>query len=107
MYAQDGGNLDVALQLAQTAKQKLPDVHAVDDTLGFVYYKKDLPTLAIPAFERAVQKDPKNASYYHHLGMAYLKAGNKPAAKRALETALKLQPDLPEAPAIRQALAPL
>ena len=58
IYAEEGGNLDVALQLAQTAKQKLPDVPEVTDTVGWVYYKKDLPGLAIPLFEQALAKAP-------------------------------------------------
>ena len=32
--ANSNGNLDVALQLAQTAKAQLPNRHEVDDTLG-------------------------------------------------------------------------
>ncbi len=39
-YAERGQNLDVALNLAQTAKAKLPNTAAVSDTLGWVYYKK-------------------------------------------------------------------
>ena len=47
LTAEQGGNLDVAMQLAQTAKARLPDSPQVDDTLGWVYYKKGLHTLAI------------------------------------------------------------
>src|SRR5438477_3152572 len=38
LYAEDGGNLDVALQLAQSAKSGLPDSPEVTDTLGWIYY---------------------------------------------------------------------
>src|SRR4029077_19672785 len=41
LYAQDGEQLDVALQLAQAAKQRLPKLAEVNDTLGFIYLKKD------------------------------------------------------------------
>ena len=44
--ANTNGNLDVALQLAQTAKAQLPNRHEVDDTLGWIYYKKGLSSLA-------------------------------------------------------------
>ena len=47
MYAESGGNLDVALQLAQTAQRGLPESAEVSNTLGFIYYKKNLLTLAI------------------------------------------------------------
>src|SRR5206468_2690353 len=76
LYADRGGNLDVALQLAQVAKAQAPDQPDVNDTLGWVYLKKDLATLAIPAFQVSVGKDPKNGSYQYHLGMAYAKTGD-------------------------------
>lgn len=46
MYTGQNVNLDTALQLAQTAKLQLPDSAEVDDTLGWVYYKKSLSALA-------------------------------------------------------------
>ena len=42
MYASRGEQLDRALQLAQAAKAELPDHPEVNDTLGFVYLKKQL-----------------------------------------------------------------
>src|SRR4029453_10479330 len=47
IYAETGGNLDTALQLAQTAKSQLPDVPEVNDTLGWIYHKKGLCSLAV------------------------------------------------------------
>ena len=35
------------LQLAQTAKAQLPNRHEVDDTLGWIYYKKGLSSMAV------------------------------------------------------------
>ena len=94
-YADKGENLDYALQLAQQAKAQLPDRHEVDDTLGWVYFKKNMVELAIPPLERSVKKDPSNYLYHYHLGLAYAKAGRKELARRALEEALKLKPDFP------------
>jgi Tfp pilus assembly protein PilF len=48
LLAEHGGNLDVALQLAQTAKEQLPASSQVDDTVGWIYVKKGLASLAIP-----------------------------------------------------------
>ena len=106
-YAEKGENLDVALQLAQTAKSQLPDIPQVNDTLGWVYYRKGLPDLAIPPLELSVKKDPKNAQYHYHLGLAYLKAGKRDKARESLEAALKLQPDFQGADEARSALASL
>ena len=35
-YSDSGGNLDVALQFAKTAKQVCPNQPAVNDTLGWI-----------------------------------------------------------------------
>ena len=43
LSAERGGNLDVALGLAQTAAQQAPDEPKMNDTLGWIYYKKGLP----------------------------------------------------------------
>jgi tetratricopeptide (TPR) repeat protein len=93
MYAEDGGNLDLALQLAQTAKARMPNRPEVSDTLGWVYYKKDLATLAIPALREAAEKDPQNPSYQYHLGLAYVKTGDRRKAKEALQRALAIKAD--------------
>jgi putative PEP-CTERM system TPR-repeat lipoprotein len=107
IYAEQGGNLDVALQLAQTAKQGLPHLAGVNDTLGFVYLKKDLASLAIPPLEASVKKDPQNWIYQYHLGLAYSKAGEKVKARQALERALALNASFPGAEEARKALAGL
>jgi tetratricopeptide (TPR) repeat protein len=107
MTAENGGNLDIALQLAQTATRRLPDHPAVQDTLGWIYYKKGLPTLAVPPFEKSVEKDPGNPVYYYHLGLAYARSGDLPKARKALQQALGLAPDFPGAADARQVLASL
>ena len=48
IYAEEGTNLDMALQLATDAKQGLPDNPDVDDTLGWIYYKKDMASSGHP-----------------------------------------------------------
>ena len=83
IYAEQGTNLDVALQLATTAKQQLPDDPSVDDTLGWVYYKKDLPALAVKPLEESLKKLPDNAEVLYHLGLTYAKLGEKAKARDA------------------------
>jgi tetratricopeptide (TPR) repeat protein len=105
LYAERGGNLDVALQLAQIAQQQLPEVPQVNDTLGWIYYQKDLAALAIPPLRASILKDPKNATYRYHLGLAYAKTGDKVKAKEAFDDALQRKPDFREASEARQALS--
>ncbi len=107
LYAETGGNLDLALQLAQTAKQKLPDMPEINDTLGYVYLKKDLASLAIPPLEASARKDPQNWLYQYHLGLAYSKAGDKGKARQALERALALNNAFPGSDEARKTLAGL
>jgi tetratricopeptide (TPR) repeat protein len=107
IYASRGEQLDIALQLAQTAKQQMPESAEVSDTLGWVYYKKDMPELAVKALEPTIAKDPRNAMYRYHLGLAYAKAGQAEKARQTLQEALRLQPDFDGADEARKVLASL
>ena len=86
---EDRRNLDVALQLAQTAKEGCP-TSDVNDTLGYVYVRKGLGSLAMPPLEASTAKDPKNPVLLLHLGQAYALTGDKVKAKKALEAALAI-----------------
>jgi len=55
------GSLDEALELAIKAKEKLPQVASVADTLGWIYLKRDTPKAAVAILEEAVELDRKNA----------------------------------------------
>jgi tetratricopeptide (TPR) repeat protein len=87
--ATSNGNLDVALQLAQTAKARLPNRHEVDDTLGLIYYKKGLSSMAIESMNSSLQKQPDNPSYNYRIALAYHQSGNMGEARKYLEKALK------------------
>lgn len=107
LHAEDGSNLDVALNLAQVAKAARPDHPDVNDTLGWVYYKRDLPSLAIDPLEQSVKADSRNPVYQLHLGLAYWKAGDKGKARAALQRAMELDPNVEGAAEARKALAEL
>ncbi|MCU1384008.1 MAG: tetratricopeptide repeat protein [Acidobacteria bacterium] len=103
--AQGNRNLDMALQLAQVAKAKLPNSAEVNDTLGWVYYRKGLATLAITSLEQASRQNPTNPSVHYRLGMAYLKNGDQDKARGALQEALKLNSMFREAEDAKRALS--
>ena len=108
MYMVDtGGNLDVALQLAQTAKAQMSDRPEVSDTLGWVFYKKGLGNLAVPHFQDSIRGDGKNPIYHYHLGLAYAAAGNPTDARTSLNKALELSANFPGADDARKTLATL
>ena len=101
----EGANLDVALQLAQTAKAQLANQPEVDDTLGWIYYKKGMAARAVEALENSTLQRPGSATYAYHLGMAYFKKGETGKAKSELERAFHLQPDFEGASEARRILA--
>ena len=104
IYAEDGTNLDQALKLATAAKNALPNSPEVNDTLGWVYYKRDLASLAVAPLEESAKQRPDNPDILYHLGMTYAKLEQKAKARDALERALKLNPRLSGAAAARQTL---
>ena len=104
IYAEQGTNLDVALQLASAAKKALPDNPEITDTLGWVHYKKGLWPVAAGYLEESAKHRPNNADILYHLGMTYAKLGDKAKSRDALERALKLNPQLSGAAEARQTL---
>jgi tetratricopeptide (TPR) repeat protein len=102
MLADNGTDLDQALTFAQRAKQKFPANPEIADTLGWVYIKKNLSDNAISIFRDLTAKQPNNATYQYHLGLALFQKGEKPEAKKALEAALRNKPSKQEETKIRE-----
>lgn len=101
------GNLDQALQLAQTARTKYPAQPDINDTIGWIYYKKHATTQAVSFLMQSVDINPNNAVYQFHLGMTYAQAGEDAKARRALQRALELQKDFDGAALARKTLSSL
>ena len=102
LLADSGGDLDQALTLAQRAKQVLPNLPEVSDTLGMIYLRKNLSDNAIDIFKDLVAKDPTHATFRYHLGMAFSQKGDKPRALQELQQALKQNPSKEEKEKIEQ-----
>lgn len=90
--AEEGVDLDEALRLAQRARQAMPGSSDIADTLGWVYIKKQLTPEAIRVFSDLVKQSPNNALYRYHYGMALSQKGDKAAARREYEAALRNNP---------------
>jgi len=103
--AEEGQDLDEALTMAQRARQGMPNSPDVMDTLGWIYLKKNLSDDAIRTFKELVVASPNSAAYHYHYGMALLQKGDKPSAKRELETAIHFNPSKDDGVKIRQLLA--
>ncbi len=107
LMLQHGGDLDMALSFAQTARRAMPDSPKTADTLASVYLRKGNYQLAQNLLNEAVQKSPDNQSYRYHLGLAYQGLKDIPKAKSCFQRALEMNPKSDEADAIRKSLAEL
>jgi len=106
---EQGGNVDVAMNMAQTARRGMPDSPNAADTLGWAYYHKGIYQSAISQFQEALRLNERNgapddAVLHYHLGLAYQKANQMSQARQQLEKAVKISPDYADA---RKALAEL
>ena len=90
IYAENGGSLDAALQLAQVASRELPDDAEVSDTLGWIYYKKGMIELSIATLRRSLEIDPQNPHAAYHLALAYDKRGDRDLARQMLSRYLTI-----------------
>jgi tetratricopeptide (TPR) repeat protein len=105
--AEEGTDLDSALSMAQRAYQALPNSPDINDTLGWVYIRKNLSQEAIRLFTDLVKKYPTNPIYRLHYAMALKQKGDLPAARRELEAALRNGPSKDEAAKIQELLRSL
>ena len=99
-----GGNVTVALTLAQTARRGFPNIANSADTLGWAYYQNAAYSLAEPLLEEAVKGAPSNAGYRYHLGMIYQKLNDSKRARIELEKSLHIDPQAPSAEKATRAL---
>ena len=107
LLQEQGGNIDVALSYAQTAREQQPEDPHIADTLGWVYYKKKAYLKAVGLLKEAAEKLPGNPEVQYHYGMAQHKNGNAAEAKKILAGSLKLSQNFPGADEARKVLEEL
>jgi len=81
-----------------------PEFH---DTLGWIYYKKQMYEQALKPLADAASMVPKNPTVQFHLGLTYARLGEDAKARKALQYALKLAPGFEGATEAKQVLASL
>jgi tetratricopeptide (TPR) repeat protein len=109
---QSGGNLDMALSLAQTARRRMPASPDIADTLGWIYYQKGAYRSAVDSLQAALalvqtSRSPDNPRFHYHLGMAYAKNGETIQAREQLQRMLRMSPDSNDATDARKELSQL
>lgn len=102
--AENHGNLDEALSFAQRAVARSRNEPNFVDTLGWIYFKKELSDSAIQIFSTLVKKQPSNPTFEYHLGAALLAKGETERARQALNAALAAGPARDEEVKIKELL---
>lgn len=104
LLIEHAGQPDEGLELAQKAKELAPDLAAVDDTIGWAYYRKGLYATAVQYLERAALGKEGTALRKYHLAAAYWKAGARDKAAALVRHARQSDPDFAPPAELRQLL---
>lgn len=104
IYSDHLVDLDKALDTAQRAREALPAQPEVADTLGWIHFKRGQYPQALALLTESAERLPDNADVRFHLGLAAYMSGLEADARRHLEQALKLAPNLAGGADARRAL---
>jgi len=97
LMLQNGGNIDVALSLAQIARQGMPILPDAADTLAWAYYQKGTYQFARDLLRMPLKQKPDSATMQYHLGMVYSKLRDNSEAATHLKKAITLGQGTPTA----------
>ena len=75
------------------------------DTIGWIYFKKNLPDNALEVFEDLVRKKPDEPMFRYHLALVLLQKGQSLRARQELQAALASHPSVKESGMIKVQLA--
>ena len=105
LKAESGVDLDQALSYAQRAQQKQPNNPEIQDTVAFIYVRKQLTDDGLRMLRILVAQKPDRALFHLHLAMALYQKGDRPMAKKELENAIRNKPSEREQGEIKQLMA--
>ncbi len=96
LYLETDSNLDMALEYARSAYEKMPNNTAIADTLGWAYYKKGAFAQASWVLNEILIKEPDNVWILHHLAMSLYSEGKLTKAleifKKVIQVSQKKTP---------------
>ena len=90
---EQGGDLDVALDLIERAVEADPDSGYIVDSLGWAQYRLGMFEEAVTNLERAVALMPVDPTINDHLGDAYWMTGRQREARFQWSRALSFEPE--------------
>ena len=99
------GQLDKAYDLAQKAREAVPNEPSIADTLGWIMFKKGDYGNALRLLQESAGKLPDLPEVQFHVGMAHYMLGEEEPARLALQKAVDAPSDFPGKDEARQRLA--
>ena len=102
-----GGDKDRALSYAESARQINPRDPYIADTLGWVYYHKQMYGKSVGLLREALERAPHQSLILYHYGMAQYGNNNIDEAKKSLTKFLTLSPADAHADKAKEVLATL
>ena len=105
LYSEHLDQLDKAGELAQRARDALPNDPSTADTLGWILYHKHQYPRAATLLQESADKLPTVADIQFHLGMTHYMLGQEGPARAALERALQLSKAFPGSDEAKQSLS--
>jgi len=95
LYSEQFKQLDKAFEMAQRARELLPNEPHLADTLGWILFQKRQYPWALTLLQESAGKLPESAEIQYHLGMAHSMMGEEGPARAALQRAVQLNQDFP------------
>ena len=96
-----------ALELAERARQLLPQDPSVADTLGWLHVRRGAASVGRPLLEEAVRARPEEPEVLYHFAVALAETGATDAAVRELRALLEQSADFASRAAAEERLARL
>ncbi len=87
LYAEQNGDITIALDLAQKAYDVQPGNPLMADALGWVYYYQGSLLMAKQYIEQAIERDGNYGPAHVHLGAIYLRKDEPEKAEKEFEKA--------------------
>lgn len=90
LYSERFDQVDKGFDLAQKARELLPNEPHTADTLGWILYRKHQYSWALGLLEEGSSRLPTEADVQFHVGMVHYMMGEEEPARTALQRALAL-----------------
>ena len=90
-YLEENININKAFNMLKIAVHQMPNSGAILDSYGWALYKMGEYEDALLFIQKAIEKEPTDATIHRHLGDVYEKLGKKQMAKYQWQKADKFE----------------